>query len=433
MKHRLTVISGGKTLQLEVPAGANLLKVFQENEIELYAPCGGNGTCGKCKVRLEGGLTVTACTYYVEKDIAVMLPDQQFSEIQVTQYQYTRKVYFIPGKEAALAGFPMGLAIDLGTTTIAYYLVNLITGSLVGISTAMNPQARFGGDVISRISHCMTHSGGLKELQDAVIKSFNTHLEAFAAEQGIDTGSFTKVVVAGNTTMLHILSGTDPGPIALAPFTPAFTDRLELSAAAAGLKCHPEASMVLLPSVSGYVGADIVAGIASIDDAEIPAYLYLDIGTNGEMALVTPGKIWCCATAAGPAFEGANITCGSGAFEGAISKYNREGFSTIGKAKPVSICGSGLIDLMAFLLEKGLVKVDGNMEETFLVSAREHNGVDTDIVLSVYRNIQFTVRTINIIIPHITFNTYHWSGFYILIYFFNSCISFFQYRFLKVT
>ena len=382
MKQSVTIISGEQTRQIEVPAGSNLLKVFQENHIELYTPCGGKGTCGKCEVGLEGGITVTACTYHVQGDLTVILPDRRFSEVQVSQYLYTREVPFVPGEEAGWAEHPVGLAIDLGTTTIAYYKVDLLTGSLVGISTALNPQSRFGADVISRIDHCMTHEKGLQELRGALLGEINAQLESAVNGRVADPESCTRVVITGNTTMLHIFRGTDPGTIALAPFTPVFTNRVELSGVDAGLHCHPEARVILLPSLSGYVGADIISGIASLDVPEIPVYLFLDIGTNGEMALVTPGRIWTCATAAGPAFEGANISCGSGAFNGAISKYGPSGFSTIGNAKPVSICGSGLIDLVAFLVDEGLVTGDGKLEETFLVSHREDNGIEADIVFT---------------------------------------------------
>ena len=127
------------------------------------------------------------------------------------------------------------------------------------------------------------------------------------------------------------------------------------------------------------MGADIISGIASIDASDISTYLFLDIGTNGEMAIVTPDRIWACATAAGPAFEGANISCGSGAFEGAISKYGGEGLTTIGNAKPVSICGSGLLDIVAYLLEKGLINSEGTLQGSFLVSPGDKNGNKSDI------------------------------------------------------
>jgi len=382
MKHRVRVISGEQHIQVDVPEGANLLKVFQENNIELYAPCGGNGKCGKCKVRLEGGLTVTACTYPVHGDITVQMPDRQFSEVQVSQYQFTREVLFTPGRDAGLADDPMGLAIDMGTTTLAFYQVDLHSGALMRIGTALNPQARYGGDVISRINHCMTNDRGLEELRVVVVDEINRQIKTLAAEQGIAPGSFTRIIITGNTTMLHLFAGVDPETIALAPFTPAFTDMRVFSGTSAGLACHPDASVMLLPSLSGYVGADIISGIASLDAGNTPAYLFLDIGTNGELALVTPDRIWSCATAAGPAFEGANISCGSGAFDGAVSKFGREGITVIGNTRAVSICGSGLIDIVAFLIEEGLVQGDGKLEESFIVSPEDSNGIDSDIVIT---------------------------------------------------
>ena len=178
------------------------------------------------------------------------MPDSRFSEVQVSQYRYTREVSFEPGDEAGLAEEPVGLAIDLGTTTLAFYKVDLRTGALTRIGTALNPQVRFGGDVISRINHCMTRDGGLQELRKAVVDGINHQVEILAAEQETEPLSFTRVVITGNTTMLHLLAGVDPGPIALAPFTPAFTGRREFSGRDAGLAFHPDARVLLLPSLS---------------------------------------------------------------------------------------------------------------------------------------------------------------------------------------
>jgi len=155
--------------------------------------------------------------------------------------------------------------------------------------------------------------------------------------------------------------------IALAPYTPVFTERKWLKAAELGIPIHRGAEIILLPSVSAFVGADIVAGLASVKIPSQKNILFIDIGTNGEIVLVTRRKILCCAAAAGPAFEGANITCGTGAFEGAVSAFVDCRYSTIANSTPSGICGSGLVDIIAYLLDAGIINNEGYMKEDFIV------------------------------------------------------------------
>jgi uncharacterized 2Fe-2S/4Fe-4S cluster protein (DUF4445 family) len=176
--------------------------------------------------------------------------------------------------------------------------------------------------------------------------------------------------------MLHILLGEDPVPIAMAPFTPKFTHEQIVKGESLGLNTHPEAEIRTLPSISAYVGADIVSGIAVLkQDSKKRNILYVDIGTNGEIVLITPDRILTCATAAGPAFEGANISCGMGAVEGAISMVTKNGeLYTIGNAKPVGICGSGIIDVVSYLLDNGLMNVNGLLKEPYTIINDTPNG-----------------------------------------------------------
>ncbi|HDR67617.1 MAG TPA: DUF4445 domain-containing protein [Bacteroidaceae bacterium] len=382
MAIRLEIISSGRKEIVTVEKGSNLLSVIRDLDFDIYAPCGGKGTCGKCRVIIDGIGTVISCRYSVEKDITVHLPDRRMSEVMTAQYRFTRSVPFMPGKTAGLCSSPLGLAVDIGTTTMVYYLINLGNGSQIGVHSELNSQVRFGADVISRISYCISKKNGLYELQEITKQSINRQVELYSGQLGVAPECFTKIVITGNTTMLHILAGADPGPMAFAPFTPVFTSHRVFNSREIGIGIHSGGEVHLLPSVSAYVGADIVTGIASIDDKDFDTFLYVDIGTNGEMALVTKEKIWCCAAAAGPAFEGANISCGSGAFDGAISRYDRTGFSTIADARPVSICGSGLIDIIAFMVEEGIVDENGVLEQVFLVSPGKDNGIDEDIVIT---------------------------------------------------
>jgi uncharacterized 2Fe-2S/4Fe-4S cluster protein (DUF4445 family) len=359
-KNKLSVI--------QAQEGENLLQVLRSNGFPVYSPCGGNGTCGKCKVLIKGEGTVTSCVYQVKDDIEIVLPEEREAKILVVQHELTAQLPFYPGSSSDLSYYPHGVAIDIGTTTLVFYFVNLVTGGIVETRAMVNPQTRYGADVISRINYSATQENGLKILQNEIVSAINMQLQHLIDKAEISQDEIVKISIAGNNTMLHILLGVNPLSLALAPFTPTFTDEQLLRGKELNLTCHQQAEIKLLPSISAYVGADIVAGIASVKPTEAyKRYLFLDIGTNGEMALVTPETIWCCATAAGPAFEGANISCGMSAVEGAIGSYSADGFTVIGNGTPTGICGSGLIDTIAYLIENNLVKGDGILERDFVV------------------------------------------------------------------
>jgi len=366
---RIKVQEEKKERTIEVNKGIMLHKALIDAGYEIFSPCGGNGTCGKCKVHIKDHGFVTSCLHAVNEDIEVLLPGKAEAKILVSQYEYTRKLPFNPGMNIQNSAFPMGIAIDIGTTSVVFYLVNLLMGSAVETRAFMNPQIKYGSDVISRINHCINNPEGLEKLQAEIIGLINDQVADLASAAGVSPNEIIKISVAGNTTMLHILLGADPSSLAFVPFKPVFTDRKTLKAKEYGIQSNPETELIVLPSVSAYVGADIVAGLASLDPPEnIKNYLFIDIGTNGEMALVKGKEVWVCATAAGPAFEGANISCGMAAVEGAISAYNDKGFETVGNIDPKGICGSGLIDICAYMVEKKLVQPDGLLENEYVIS-----------------------------------------------------------------
>ncbi|HCC71147.1 MAG TPA: hypothetical protein DEQ09_08365, partial [Bacteroidales bacterium] len=347
-----------------------------------YSPCGGKGKCGKCKVQIDGERYVNSCLYSINKDISVVLPEDREMRILSSQYKNTIEVPFEPGDSVRLSPSPYGLAIDIGTTTIVYYIIDLSTGSRIATYSEMNPQATYGSDVISRIDYCNSNKNGLVNLQLLIIDAINNQINNFSRKNGIEPDSFVRIAIAGNTTMLHLFAGANPRSIALAPFKPQFIHHCVLSATETGINCNKEAKIHLLPSVSAYIGSDIVAGIASTSISKTKRYLYIDIGTNGEMALLRNEKIWCCATAAGPAFEGANISCGMGAFSGAICKYVDDHIATISNIPPRGICGSGLIDIIANMLRKGIIHKDGSIDEDILISYAERNSINSDISIT---------------------------------------------------
>ncbi|HSV30684.1 MAG TPA: ASKHA domain-containing protein [Atribacteraceae bacterium] len=260
----------------------------------------------------------------------------------------------------------LGLAVDIGTTTVAVELVDLETGSTVFRAGTLNRQAGFGADVISRLRAIQEDHGALMVLREQVVRTINDLVQGASQQTGIDPGRIFAITVAGNTIMEHILLGVSPLSIGVAPYAPVFNHSMELRATDLDLITNPEAQVYLFPSVAGYVGGDIVAGAVAHGLLEEPeCLLYVDIGTNGEIVLVEGGRILCCGTAAGPAFEGAQIKFGSRAALGAICGVESEGqtlkISTIGNAPPHGICGTGLIDALACLVREGLINSNGRL------------------------------------------------------------------------
>ena len=258
-----------------------------------------------------------------------------------------------------------GLAIDVGTTTVAVGLNNLWTGEEVAVAAAMNGQANYGADVISRIDYA-SDSTGLKRLQSAVLDTINTLISQVCREVGISPQRIYRGIIVGNTCMQHLILGVPPKYLAEAPYVPSFANTITYSAQEVGLEIFPSAPVSLLPSIAGFVGADTVGMIVAADLAGLPgSHLAIDIGTNGEIVLAKDGKLYACSTAAGPAFEGGQIQWGMRAAPGAVDRVDVvEGalqWRTIGNQRAVGICGSGLIDLMAALLQVGVVDDTGRL------------------------------------------------------------------------
>lgn len=420
------VIFKNENIETMSNAGTCLSQIFRECGLSIETPCNGNGTCGKCVVSVrenpdEKIKEVLACQYHVDdasedllvyttqnNNFLVSLDYGKSIEAELncdicikavgglvfeTQEPFINKVCLggantvVLNKIARLekekstaplyAVFcnsrildiitepnPLGLAIDLGTTGISVLLLSLKTGEVLAKDSFLNPQYEYGGDVLSRVSFCMEEDGNTRRLQELVIARLNKTLSAFG-EKGYNPGLIYRVVVAGNTVMQHIFAAVDPALLTKNPYRPLFNDSLDLSLP--GLQLNPSAVTTILPAISSYIGGDIVAGIISTGfDREKRNALFIDIGTNGEIALIINGELWATSTAAGPAFEGMNISCGQRAADGAIEAFNADcngeiSFSTIGDAEPTGVCGSGLIDLTAVLLKTGLLDAFGRL------------------------------------------------------------------------
>ncbi|MBN2610547.1 MAG: DUF4445 domain-containing protein [Bacteroidales bacterium] len=364
---RLKVYENGKSNVIETTTGDSLLTILRGSGYNIYAPCGGRGTCGKCLVNIKGNGFVQSCTFFPDKDIEIILPGQAEVIILTSQTDYLEDLPFDGGISLGMGTHSVGVAVDIGTTTVVMYFMDMITGETRKIASFLNPQHLYGADVITRIGYCQENVNGLKGLQEVIISAINKELENFVKESGFAADSIEKMVFVGNTTMLHILLGEDPVSIALAPFVPKFTSRQLRTGNETGFNINSGAIIETLPCISAYVGADIVAGVAALKNLH-KNYIFLDIGTNGELALARGDKLFTCATAAGPAFEGANISCGMAAVTGAISAFNRQGkYQVIGNTAPEGICGSGIVDIVAYMLLEDIIDETGLLQEPFII------------------------------------------------------------------
>ena len=280
---------------------------------------------------------------------------------KVTVTTYNNKLLHIQGNNREK--YKYGIALDLGTTTLALYLLDLNEGRIISVLSKVNAQRSYGSDVISRINYTMENKNGLEELNKCVINQINEMIDEISKINNINKDEIYNIVVVGNTTMIHMLMKIPCKNIALAPFIPSFTEKYECSALDIGINVNGIIS--LPPSISAYVGSDISAGILSSNMSKNDKYsLLLDIGTNGEIALGNKDRILTCATAAGPAFEGTNIKYGVGGIKGAISSIDLSKdkiYETINDEIPCGICGSAVLDITSELLKYEIIDETGRM------------------------------------------------------------------------
>ena len=270
-----------------------------------------------------------------------------------------------------------GLAVDIGTTTVVGYLVDLVTGKTAAVATRTNPQTAYGDDVVARIEYCGRKKGGLKTLHDLVVGAMNEIIAEVCRRAQIKPSVIYELSAVGNTTMNHLLLGLPVDAIARAPFVPASTSGRWTPARRLGLKTHARSRLYTAPLIGGFVGADTVAVILATGMHESDRLrLAIDVGTNGEIVVGTRERLLACSAAAGPAFEGARIRYGMRAATGAIDRVDladgRLALHTIDDAPPVGMCGTGLIDAVAAAIEADLVKPNGTMRPPEELQQRGH-------------------------------------------------------------
>ncbi len=377
MSHPVTFLPVRKTVHVE--HGTTLLQAAIQAGLLINTPCGGSGTCGKCRMRICSGHAPSGgSAQHLSQDLldagwrlACLTPVTEPLEVDVPPEVRRSQLDQIltDGTPISVRHDPrtlgqLGVAIDLGTTTVAASLFDLYTGLERATIATLNRQIHLGDDVISRIHAVQLNPDNLRCLQSDAIATLNELLASLCSTCGEHPHTIQRLTIAGNTAMQHLLLGLDPTPLGQAPFTPAFTDAQTIGAKRLGLNVSPEATLIVFPQIGGFVGGDTLAGLlaAHFDSCDRPTLL-VDIGTNGEIALLSQGQLWVASTAAGPAFEGSRISQGMRATNGAIDHvWMQNGelrYHVIGDGLPQGLCGSGLVDVVAELLRIGLIDETG--------------------------------------------------------------------------
>ncbi len=353
---------------IEVEHGTPLRDVLFPHGVEF--PCGGRGRCKGCRIRvISGDLPITppqqrmlsehelgagwrlSCQCQANEDLTLELGQWEASVL-------SDDVVFSFSPRAG-----MGIAIDVGTTTLVAQLLDLTTGTVVSVRTALNPQARYGADIMSRVSAAVL-DGSQPKLVELVRKQIGKMIGGLLDSTDASSSQVRQVVLVGNTVMHHLFSNLDVAPLSYYPFESPHLGLQQFTSRQIGWDIPGDPPVLFLPCPGGFVGSDILAGVVATGLHENPAYTCLiDLGTNGEIVMGNRDRILCCSTAAGPAFEGAGISRGMRASTGAISEVSvSEGklaCSVLGHVPPRGICGSGLVDAVAGMLELGMVRSDG--------------------------------------------------------------------------
>ncbi len=386
-------LASGERRELPAPSGGrSLADALAAHGLPLNTRCGQRGLCRGCEVELRSGeltvngaivtapATVQACRAKAGAAAAIFIPARSRIEHQ-PQVGETFEIAIPCAHQPLFApvagGRDTAFAVDVGTTTVVVLLVDLVTGEVLSRAGAFNEQIRFGDNVITRIEAARRPENLIALQRAIVMETIQPLLVNACARAGRSLERIAGGTIAGNTTMLHLLVGEDPTPLGIAPFTPRFIEGMSFTAGQMALIADglaPATPVQLLPGIGAYIGADITAGVYATGMAFDPApSLLVDVGTNGEIVLQSGGKLTACATAAGPAFEGCGLRCGTRARDGAVSdldlKLNpfsleAEVIGRIPLARANGICGSAYVDFLATARSAGLLGYSGRFEKS---------------------------------------------------------------------
>ena len=393
----------------------NVLEFLREKNIHIEAACNGLGVCGKCRVKLrdtdaleserkllgeeniKAGYRL-ACMHSVDevdKELIVkeLEVDEKPENIVLTDS-------FIPKINHTNIRDKYGIAIDIGTTTVAMELIDLKNAKIISKVADVNSQVKFGFDVMSRIAFTLENKEGLSILQKSIVDTLNTLINKLLDESKIRREDIAELVVSANTTMCHILLGESAESLGKFPFLPGFIEVKRVCAKDIGIDL--DATLITLPHISGFLGSDIVSGVyaSGICDDKDKNILFIDIGTNGEMLLKTDNNLLATSCAIGPALEGMNISCGIRAGIGAIDDFHIDeadiSYTTIGNTDPIGICGSGVLSMVRELLKSGFINKMGAIDKKCLDS--NHSFIKADDsgkpFIKINDNLYFTAKDI---------------------------------------
>ena len=372
---KLTIIYGEETQTLEAPQGALLGDVIAQTELPLEQPCAGRGTCGKCKVLNEGGLALPdeiehqhltageiavgnrlACRARIETDARVAL-----APIMV----YSNKIFKASTRYRKERDVPLGLAIDLGSTTVAAFLTMLDNGEVCAGAASLNQQTVYGSDVISRLNAARQNPADAKRLHRLALASINQAIDALKLSNRI-RDRVVRVAIVCNPAMHHLLMQLPVDSLSVMPFQPHSNAPTRDAADRLGGIFPPQAQVDMPPLIGGFVGADALACLAYFEFDRAPAPMAaIDLGTNGEVMVTDGDRILTASTAAGPAFEGVNISCGTRAIDGAITHLEFQNgqlqLTTISHETPIGLTGSGLLSAVYAFRQADLIQESGRI------------------------------------------------------------------------
>lgn len=392
-----------------------ILEFLREKNIHIDAACNGLGVCGKCKIKLEStDVSISerkllgeeniksgyrlACMHSIEEAdkefILKSFESEKKPDSIVLTESFTPKIIHTNIQEK------YGIAIDIGTTTVAMELIDLKNAKIISKVADVNSQVKFGFDVMSRIAFTLENTEGLSTLQKSIVDTLNTLINKLLDESKIKREDIAELVVSANTTMCHILLGESVESLGKFPFLPGFTEVKRVCAKDIGIDL--DATLITLPHISGFLGSDIVSGVyaSGICDDKDKNILFIDIGTNGEMLLKTDNNLLATSCAIGPALEGMNISCGIRAGIGAIDDFHIDeadiSYTTIGNTEPIGICGSGVLSMVRELLKSGFINKMGAIDKKCLDS--NHSFIKADDsgkpFIKINDNLYFTAKDI---------------------------------------